>query len=216
MENDNLPSNNTNHDKIATSASNKPLTGKIRALLAQMTPLRVLAALAVIAIVATIIVFREQIGDLDKETLEPYGYLGAFLINLIAAASIFLPVPGILVIAGLGEMFNPYLIGLAGGAGAALGELTGYLAGYSGQTIAENHRLYPRLEKWMRRRGSLVIFIFSALPNPFFDIVGAGAGVLRYPLARFLIVCFAGKVINSTMVALFGGWGFSRILDWFK
>jgi len=216
MENDNLPSDNANHDKITTSASKNPSTGKIRALLAQMTPLRVLAALVVIAIVATIIVFREQIGNLDKETLEPYSYLGAFLVNLIASASIILPVPGILVIAGLGELYNPFLIGLAGGAGAALGEITGYLAGYSGQTIAENHRLYPRLEKWMKRRGSLVIFISSAVPNPLFDIVGAGAGVLRFPLAKFLIVCFAGKVINSTMVALFGDWGFSWVESWFK
>ena len=178
MENDRLHSDNTKHDEIVTSENEKPLKGIISALKARPNLLRILAILAVIAILTNLIVFREQIGNLDKETLEPYSYLGAFLINLIAAASIFLPVPGILVIASLGELYNPYLIGLAGGAGAALGELTGYLAGYSGQTIAEHHRLYPRFEKWMKRRGSLAIFIFSAIPNPFFDIIGAGAGIL--------------------------------------
>ena len=178
--------------------------------------LRILALLLVIAIIATIIVFREQIANLDKETLEPYSYLGAFLVNFIASASIFLPVPGILVIASLGELYNPFLIGLAGGAGAALGEITGYLAGYSGQSLVENRAFYPRFKRWMKRGGPFIIFIFSAIPNPFFDIVGAGAGILRFPLKRFLIICFIGKVINSTTIALFGDWGISWFIDLFK
>ena len=178
--------------------------------------LRLAAFLIVVAIIVTIVILWEPISQLDKETLEPYSYLGAFLVNFIASASIFLPVPGILVIASLGELYNPFLIGLAGGAGAALGEITGYLAGYSGQSLVENRAFYARFEKWMKRRGPLVIFIFSAIPNPLFDIVGAGAGILKFPLRKFLIICFVGKVINSTMIALFGDWGISWFLDLFK
>jgi len=210
---------NTHHSNVQNGNPldvPKPLSKKFRWFSSRTARLRILALLAVIVIITTIVVFWEPISQLDKETLEPYGYLGAFLVNFIASASIFLPVPGILVIAGLGELYNPFLVGLAGGAGAALGEITGYLAGYSGQSLVENRTFYPRFEKWMKRRGPLVIFIFSAIPNPLFDIVGAGAGILKYPLKKFLLICFIGKVINSTLIALFGDWGISWFLDLFR
>ena len=37
-------------------------------------------------------------------------------------------------------------------------------------------RLYIRTEAWMRRRGWLVLFLLSVLPNPVFDLAGIAAG----------------------------------------
>ena len=170
-----------------------------RAFLSRKLYLRILAILAVIAITATIFVFRDQVAD-----LEAYGYLGAFLISLITSATIFLPVPGIVLIAGLGASFDPVLIGLAAGAGSALGELTGYMAGFSGQVVFENSRFYPRLERWMRRRGFIAITVLSFVPNPFFDVAGATAGALRFPLWKFLLACFVGKGVRYILVAWLG------------
>ncbi len=170
-----------------------------RAFLSRKLYLRILLILAVIAITATIFVFRDQVSN-----LETYGYLGAFLIAVATSATIILPVPGIVLIAGLGASFDPVLIGLAAGAGSALGELTGYMAGFSGQVVFENSRFYPRLERWMRRRGFIAISVLSFVPNPFFDVAGATAGALRFPLWKFLLACFVGKAVRYSLVAWLG------------
>ncbi len=182
--------------------------GKVkRALLSRRLLIRILAILVVIGVTATIFVFRDKV-----ESLEEYGYLGAFLISLVTTATIILPVPGIVLIVGLGAVYDPVLIGLAAGAGSALGEITGYMAGFSGQVVFEKSRIYMRLERWMKRRGAIVILVLSFVPNPFFDLAGAAAGVLKYPLWRFLVFCFAGKTLRYILVAAFG-WFVS--VSWF-
>jgi len=173
-----------------------------RRLLSRGQFLRLLAVLAVLAITATLFAFRHEVKE-----FESYGYLGAFLISLVSSATIILPVPGMVLIFALGATFNPVLIGLAAGAGSALGEITGYMLGYSGQTIFQNSKIYLRMERWMRRRGTIVIFILSFVPNAVFDLAGAAAGVLRFPLWKFLLVCFAGKTLRNILVAMAGAWG---------
>ena len=170
-----------------------------RAFLSRKLYLRILLILVVIAITATVFVFRDQVAD-----LETYGYLGAFLIAVATSATIILPVPGIVLIGALGVAYDPVLIGLAAGAGSALGEITGYMAGFSGQVVFENSRFYPRLERWMRRRGFIAITVLSFVPNPFFDVAGATAGALRFPLWKFLLACFVGKAVRYSLVAWLG------------
>jgi membrane protein YqaA with SNARE-associated domain len=161
--------------------------------------LRIFTILVVIAVSATVFVFRDQVAE-----FETYGYLGAFLIAVVTSATIILPVPGIVLIGALGSAYNPFLIGLAAGAGSALGELTGYMAGFSGQVVFEKSRFYPRLERWMRRRGFIAITVFSFVPNPFFDVAGATAGALRFSLWKFLLACFVGKAVRYILLAWLG------------
>jgi membrane protein DedA with SNARE-associated domain len=42
------------------------------------------------------------------------------------------------------------------------------------------------------------------VPNPFFDLAGIAAGSLRYPVWRFLLFCWLGKTIKTTLVAFAG------------
>src|SRR4030042_5097082 len=99
--------------------------------------LRILVILIVIGISAGIFFFRDKVAN-----LEGYGYLGAFLISLVSCATIILPIPGIDLIFALGDTYNPFLVGLAAGAGSALGELSGYMAGYSGPMVMRNNKTY--------------------------------------------------------------------------
>jgi len=98
----------------------------------------------------------------------------------------------------------PLLVGLAAGVGEALGELTGYAAGFGGRAVIEDQRAYDRLADWMQRRGGITVFVLSVFPNPFFDLAGIAAGTLRYPLWRFLLVCWLGKTIKTIVVAWAG------------
>jgi hypothetical protein len=67
---------------------------------------------------------------------------------------------------------------LAAGIGEAIGEFTGYLAGRTGhaffiksrfQDIANSKGVYPGLQRWVKTRGSLALFVSSAVFNPFFE-----------------------------------------------
>jgi uncharacterized membrane protein YdjX (TVP38/TMEM64 family) len=172
-----------------------------------------LALLLVIVITVGIFLYRDQIAALGN-----YNYLGAFLISLASNATIILPVPGPLILFALGAVLpSPTLVGLAGGTGAAIGEISGYLFGYSGRRIAKKSRLYYRLEGWVKRWGALAIFIFSLVPFFPFDLAGIAAGVLRFPFWRFLLVCWVGRTMLYIGVAWGGALGWEallRLLGW--
>jgi membrane protein YqaA with SNARE-associated domain len=163
--------------------------------------------IAMVAITAVLFVYRDEVSQLEE-----YGYLGSFLINLVANATIILPMPGQLLIFALGASFNPLLVGLAGGFGGALGEMTGYVAGVSGRGVLHDNRTYLTAVRWLRKWGVLVIFLFTVTPLPV-DLVGIAAGALRYPVWKFLLVCFLGKAILYTGMAYAGAWGWEWVIN---
>ncbi|HJX02918.1 MAG TPA: VTT domain-containing protein, partial [Dehalococcoidia bacterium] len=115
----------------------------------------------VIAVSASIFIFRDQVALLGA-----FGYLGAFLISIVGASTIVLPVPNWILIASLGAAFNPVLIGLAAAAGGTIGEMTGYGLGFSGRAVLEDLPRYEQVVGWMRRWGSVTIFVLALIPNP--------------------------------------------------
>ena len=129
------------------------------------------------------------------------GYPGVLFFSFLGSSAMLLPVPGLLSICGASLLLAPLAVGLVGAVGETLGELSGYAVGYGGQSFVENRRFYIRVRDWMETRGTLVLFIVSAIPNPVFDVVGIAAGATRYNLRRFLAVVFVGKTIKSIAVA---------------
>jgi len=165
----------------------------------------ILTILLVIGISVGIFFFRDNIAD-----LKGYGYLGAFLVSLVSNATIILPVPGIIVIFAMGAALPPVLVGLVAGAGSAIGELVGYLLGSSGRRLVENRQTYHRLASWLNRWGSVTVFVFALTPLPF-DLLGIVAGILRFPLWKFLLACFAGKALLNIFVAYAGYYGWELV-----
>jgi membrane protein YqaA with SNARE-associated domain len=160
---------------------------------------RFLVLAIVVAISVSIYLLRDQFA-----TLGALGYPGIFLVSLLGNATIILPAPSLALVFAMGSALPPVLVGLAAGVGEALGELTGYAAGFGGRAIIENQKAYDRLANWMERRGSVTVFVLSLIPNPFFDLAGIAAGTLRYPLWRFLLFCWLGKTCKTTLVAWAG------------
>jgi uncharacterized membrane protein YdjX (TVP38/TMEM64 family) len=132
------------------------------------------------------------------------GYGGIFLISILANATLILPLPGVVITSAMGAVFNPFWVAIASGTGAALGETTGYLAGYSGQIIVDRKEWYDTMTKWMRKYGSLTILVMAIIPNPFFDLAGMAAGMLKLPFYRFLFWCCLGKIIKMLLFAYTG------------
>lgn len=179
--------------------------------ISRTTILRGISLIAVIAISIWIYSIRDQAAQFAA-----YGYPGIFFIAMLANATVFLPAPGVAVVFAMGSIFNPWLVALFAGTGGAVGELVGYLAGYSGQGVVENTRMFARIEPWVKRYGVYAIFVFSALPNPFFDIAGVAAGILKIPFIQFFFACWLGQLVKMFAFAYAGSLSITWLEQWLK
>lgn len=141
---------------------------------------------------------------IDPGQLSAYGYLGVFLITLLGTGAFVLPVPYLGAIFVAGAFLSPPVVAAVAGAGAALGEMTGYLLGRTGRSLLSGNGRYTVIEAWMARFGGPIVFLASVLPNPFFDVVGVIAGATRLPIWLFLIATFLGKSLRFWVIATVG------------
>ena len=155
-----------------------------------------LIALGFVLVIVLLVFFLR-----DHLDLTDVGYPAIALLSLFASAGLVVPVPGMAAVCAGGWLLNPWLVALVAGSTGTVGELTGYVLGFSGRGVVNRGRLYMRMENWMRRRGWLVIFLLSVLPNPIFDLAGISAGVLRYPIWRFLVLVWVGTFMKFLIVS---------------
>lgn len=166
-----------------------------------------------LAIIAGILVLYFANPDI-LDNLSAYGYLGAFLISIILNGTVLFPIGNVAVMASLGMALPvPLLVGIAGGAGAGIGELSGYLLGRSGRGLLARNAIYGRLEHWVKRWGWAAVLLLSIFPLVF-DVVGIIAGALKMPLWRFMLACGVGRMIFYTFVAYLGAVWFKHIPWW--
>lgn len=129
------------------------------------------------------------------------GLVGLFVLSVVGNATVFIPAPAFVVACAAGPIYGSLATGLVAGAGSAIGELTGYMAGYGGTAVLPQGRIYQHLHTLMRRFGPLMIFVMAALPNPAFDVGGLIAGALKMRPLVFVAATAAGKATRLTLVA---------------
>ena len=157
------------------------------------------------------------------------GYAGVFLANLASTATLFVPVPGLTaaaqaLIASSAQTLSPFWVGVLGGLGMAVGEVTAYVAGMAASVIAKEEdikapsRLQPivdRVTRWvswlMARYGMPTLFTLSVVPNPLFEVAGWTAGATRYPFWKFMGAVTPGKIARGLILAYAG----ASVFDWF-
>jgi len=150
------------------------------------------------------------------------GYAGAFISGLVGTSSLMISIcpPQIIVFVlsdpSLG--FNPFLVGVAAGIGAGIGQYAHYYIGEGGRYILpEKYRdkidvWKPRLEKY----GAILIFLFAATPLTPDDIVWIPLGMMRYSKKRALAASIAGKTIMLVAFAYGGYYGLNMIHSWLR
>ncbi len=164
--------------------------------------LPVVSLVFVVLIAVVIVLYHDRIAQMGY-----YGYPSVLLVSMLWNSTIIYPIPSFWIYYPLGSVFFPPLLALAGGAGAAVGELTGYMAGYSGRGLLKKAKGYHRAECWVKRWGSIVIFFFNLIPFFPYDLAGMAAGALRFPLWKFFLLCLAGRSTAYFVVAAVGaGW----------
>jgi membrane protein YqaA with SNARE-associated domain len=173
----------------------------------------ILGVVLTIAMAVAVVYFWDFV-----QRLEGYGYAGAFFISILGGAIIIIPVPMLAVVFALGGVLSPYWVGVAAGMGETVGALTIYMTGYGGGTALLNSKhgkvqaAYERLMGLMERRGSWVLFLLSAILNPFFYPAALTAGALRFGIRRYFIICAIGKTIKGMTVAYAGFYGLRGLL----
>jgi len=200
------------------AAAERPLAASRRRLAA--IEIAVAAGAFVLALIPSAILLVNP--DIT-EPLEDFRYPGVFLVNLISTATLFFPVPGIttaanvLIVTEASDSQFPWLVGLAGGAGMAIGELTAYYAGVLGAHLSRSWELPvpARVEQWlerafgmaqrlMHRWGMLTLFVLAAIPDPVFEIAAVTAGSAGMPLRRYMLAVLAGCLVRGLTLAYLG------------
>lgn len=185
-----------------------PPTARLRAI--QILTLVIL--LVAFAATSLLLFDSERRAQLELLIESPYGLIALFFVAFLSNATLILPVPGLALTAVAATVANPLAVGIVAGSGQALGEMTGYLAGYSGQELLDNAPRYARMVAWMRRYGAGTIFVLAVIPNPLFDLAGIVAGALRMQWWVYLMSALAGKIIKNVALAYAAAAGIEWLL----
>ena len=162
--------------------------------------IKILILVLVFAISGSVIYFKDTLVNFSQ-----YGHLGIFLVSFFGSATVLFPVPSLLATFAVGHVYNPFIIGPIAATGAALGELTGYVAGIGGRVLLTNQEKFLRqTQDRIKRYGVLFIVIFAAIPNPLFDLVGIAAGLIGIKPVKFFIAAWLGQIIKFTATAYLG------------
>ena len=157
--------------------------------------------------------------NIPIQRLGPLAYLAVFGIALAGNAAILIPVyfhvSIMITVASMMTQVSPWgfvIVALVASIGGALGELSGYYAGYLGKRLvnAENAPGYRRFVDWMQRYGPWGILIISLQPILPFDVAGLLAGISKIPLWKFLLPCWGGKFPKYLLGCYLGG----TFLEW--
>ncbi|MGC1376118.1 MAG: VTT domain-containing protein [Anaerolineales bacterium] len=169
--------------------------------------LRIAGLVLAVGLSVLLYAFRDQAVQLAL-----LGYPGIFLVSMFSSATIAVPMPGLAVVFAMGSVFNPFAIALVAGTGAAIGEMTGYIAGVSGQLFIKQTDTYERVAPHIKRFGPGAMFVLAVIPNPFFDFAAMAAGALKMSAWRFFLAEWAGQIIKAFVFAYAG----SISLGWFR
>ena len=160
--------------------------------------------------------------DATAAWFDDLGYGGIFLANLASTATLFIPVPGLTaaaqaLIVSSGQILSPFWVGVAGGLGMALGEVSAYVAGMAAalvvreEEISAPRRLQPLISRitrfvnrLMARYGMLTLFVLSAIPNPIFEVAGWTAGATRFSFLKFMASVTPGKITRGILLTYVG------------
>lgn len=175
--------------------------------------LQVITLVFVVALFFVIIWQRKNIAEFSIWLARYAGlkYAGIFILSMAASATLIIPIPGLAMTSALGAIspdpWDPLWVGVSSGLGATVGELTGYMLGFSGRMAIPYNKTYEQVVGWMAKWGNWTIFLLALIPNPLFDVAGLASGILKYPAWKFMLLGAAGRIPKHIFFAYLGYWG---------
>ncbi|MFW6103045.1 MAG: VTT domain-containing protein [Chloroflexota bacterium] len=173
---------------------------------------RRLAILSISVTVVLCVFILYQREYLDE--IRTWGYVGCFLVNVIASGTFVVPGTGAILTFTLGGVLNPAIVGVVAGLGEATGAVGAYLTGYGGRGILINGRLQEKFSGLMQRHGSKAMFLMAALVNPIYYPFAVWMGVLQVRVGRFFFYTLLGRTFKNMLLAYLGYFGMRTVLQW--
>ncbi|MDE3104744.1 MAG: DedA family protein [Acidobacteriota bacterium] len=141
-----------------------------------------------------------------------FGVFGIFLVALVDASVVPLPIPGvtdIMLILMAAQRQNPVLLVLLATAGSALGGYSCYRVGRSGGTAILARKapqgLYTLVTEWVERHAILAVAIPAILPPPVpLTLFVLAAGALRMSRKTFLVTFTISRAVRHTLAVWLG------------
>lgn len=184
----------------------------------------VFMAVTIVSCVAVVVYFEEI------QRFGSYGYPFVFVVSFFAGCSLPNPFPYIVVVFTLSSVLNPAFVGLVSGFAAGIGGTLVYITARGGSRLLTRFKIFSpdvsedsdsrwarwmaRMQRWAKRRGSIVVFFMSAMFNPLFLPMTLGMAVLGFQVWKFFLWCWAGNTVKSLFVAYCGYFGLGALLRW--
>ncbi|MBI4286507.1 MAG: VTT domain-containing protein [Chloroflexi bacterium] len=190
------------------------------------TVIGVLALLLSIALVVFALLYRDYLFGIAN--IASLSLLGIFTISLISASVIsvtMIPIPYYLPVFVLSSTLSlewgllaPVFVGLTSAGGASLGQVPTFLMGYGGKQISQRlaamtkKRPYLKALEWVKRRGSVAVFLISAVPNPVHLPLTVALGALQFPPAKWALLTFLGNLTKCLAFAFIGYYTLNNVM----
>lgn len=162
-------------------------------------------------------------------------YLGLFLTAILAGSPIPIPTPCMALTFTLGSKFEPVVIGIIAGLGAAIGSMLVYFTARTGRRFLPSlnisdpaNKIYsgpvgkflqkikmPRVVGFANRRGIAGVFLFSIFPNPLLMPLLVTMGISRVRAWKVAITCWLGHSVLFLALAFLGHYGLGSLLRYF-
>jgi uncharacterized membrane protein YdjX (TVP38/TMEM64 family) len=163
-------------------------------------------------------------------------YLVLFFTAVLAGSPLPIPTPCFALTFTLGSRFDPFLIGVIAGTGAAAGGMLVYFTARTGKHFMPNinfsdpaNKIYsgaigkflskirlPHFMAFVNRRGPVGVFLFSMFPNPFLMPLLVTMGINKVAAWKIAITAWAGNIVMFVVIAAVGHYGLGSILKLFQ
>jgi uncharacterized membrane protein YdjX (TVP38/TMEM64 family) len=180
-----------------------------------------LVMLVAIGIFAASIAAAFILLDLGEDDLRSgaWGYAILWVISILRASSVLLPIPGSGLTVAAGAIMDPLwdprpiAVGVTAGTAESIGEFTGYYAGINGGRLMEGRPLYEKISTWIKKAPFPTMFLMAFMPSPLFDVAGLAAGAARVPIRIFYPAILLGKVGRGIIMAAAGYYASAFLTD---
>jgi len=133
-------------------------------------------------------------------------YLGVGIISIFGNFMVFIPsmYAIVLMFVAATGLVNVWLLGVAAGLGAAIGQIGSWFLGRATREMIDERSLkrLQKVQRWIERGlAPFLIFFFAATPLPD-EVLLITIGLVNYSLWKTLIYCFFGKITLTVGVSI--------------
>lgn len=125
---------------------------------------------------------------------------GIFIACLISNATVLLPSSSLVIVVQAANILNPILVGLFAALGCSIGEMMSFFFGQVSENYLDHTKTIKKLVGFIKPNFNkypyIVVFIFSAIPIPIFDVVGILSGIYKLNPIKYFFSVFIGKLIK--------------------